>query len=116
MSHGAKKGPGRPAKLKPDVVGRIVEAVGVGMFRRDAARYAGIGRSTLYRWLERGQADEAAGLETDFHDLWARVSRAEAVAEVRMVATLTKAAERDWRAAVSFLERRYPERWGRTRR
>jgi transposase len=89
------------------------------MYQRDAARYAGIGRSTLYRWLERGEADSDGGIESEHGVLWARVVRAEAVAEVEAVAVLHRAMDEDggnWRAAVAFLSRRYPSRWGTTER
>jgi transposase len=117
MGRDTGKPPGRPTKLKPEVVRRLVEGIDVGMYRRDAARYAGIGRSTLYRWLERGEADAEAGIGSELADVWWRVTHAEAVAEVRAVAVLRRAMTQDGvngRAAVMFLARRYPRRWGRT--
>ena len=41
------------------------------------------------------------------------VRQAEAEAEARIVLQWQKAMPEDWRAAQAFLERRYPERWGK---
>lgn len=55
--------------------------------------------------------------ELEHHDemcliLHAEVGKAERDAELRMVAQWSKAAEDDWRAASTFLSKRYPTRWG----
>jgi hypothetical protein len=41
------------------------------------------------------------------------VQRAEADSEVHAVATVRKAMPENWRSAVEFLERRFPDRWRR---
>ena len=50
----------------------------------------------------------------DDPDLAARIEQAEAVAIRDRLAVITKAADSGtWQAAAWFLERRYPEQWGR---
>ena len=49
---------------------------------------------------------------TFFHAL----KKAEAEAEARVVALWQRQIPQDWKAAATFLERRYPDRWGRVDR
>ncbi len=73
-----------------------------------AVWYAGIGRTTYYRWIHRGQ-EASDGIYREFYEA---VRRAMARAEVRAVMILRQAMAKDWRAAMCWLERRYPNRWG----
>jgi hypothetical protein len=57
--HTEKKSPrrgngGRPSKWPPDVALRLGAALQSGCWPFDAARRAGIGKSTLHRWLRAG--------------------------------------------------------------
>jgi transposase len=100
----------RPTKLTPQVKERVVAAVRAGSYAEAAARSAGIGESTYYRWLQRGE-EETEGIYREFRDV---VRQAEAEAEVHPVAIVRRAmTDGDWRAAIAFLERRYPARWHR---
>ena len=99
----------RPSKLSESVQGRIVQAIRAGNYGEQACRAAGISPSTYYRWLERG-AEQTNGSYRDFHDA---VRQAEAEAEVHAVAIVRRAMADDWRAAITYLERRYPARWRR---
>jgi len=100
------------SKLTPAVHKRLVTALSAGCFRIVAAEAAGIHRTTLYGWLERGEADHEAGLQTAYASLFAAVLVAEANAEVVAVETIREASPDDWRAAAWYLERRYQDRWG----
>jgi len=96
---------GRPTKLDPERTERIVAAIAAGVSRSAAAEAAGIGRSTLMRWLAAAR-DGDAGYQ-DFLDL---VKKAEADAEVAMVKVVKSAAESGtWQAAAWWLERRRPK-------
>jgi len=77
------------------------------------AACAGIHRDTFYAWLERGQKAKT-GPYSDFSDA---IQKAQADAETRNVALIAKAAkDGTWTAAAWWLERKYPERWGRKER
>lgn len=104
----------RPSKLTQDRHELIVQAVRAGNYREPTARAAGIGPSTLYRWLETGEADAEAEKDSPERELWEAVTRAEGEAEVHAVAILRRAMSEDWRAAVEYLKRRSPERWSAT--
>ena len=99
----------RPTKLDTDIHNRIVEAIRSGNYAEPSSRSAGISLSTFYRWLARGEAEE----QGPYRDFLEAVREAEATAEIAAVAVLRDAMTTDWRAAVSFLERRYGQRWHR---
>ena len=101
----------RPTKVT-QVQERVVQAMRAGNYAEAACRAAGIGESTFYRWMRRGER-EAEGPYRDFYDA---VRRAEAEAEVHAVATVRKAMTESWQAAIAYLERRHPERWRRQQR
>lgn len=118
---------GRPTDLTPAVQARIVQAIVGGNDNKVAAAYAGIGESTFYAWLERGRKERARlaaspnarprAKETPFVEFLASIEKAQADAETRNVALIAKAAqEGTWTAAAWWLERKYPERWGRKER
>lgn len=46
---------GRPSKLTPELQAKIVAGVRLGAFPSIAARAAGIGSSTFYRWMQAGE-------------------------------------------------------------
>jgi len=50
-----------------------------------------------------------------YREFFEAITRAEYEAEVRMVALWQKHMPEDYRAIRDFLERRYPDRWGRKR-
>ena len=79
----------------------ILEALKQGSTRRAAADFVGIGRATLYRWMQQNET---------FRD---SVTRAEAQAEVKHVGALMVAAMKgDWRASLEWLKRRRRAEWG----
>lgn len=99
---------GRPTKLTTEVQDRIIQALKAGNYIETAAEYAGIGKTTFYRWMEQGE-QASQGIYREFRDA---VMRARAEAEARSVALIQKAAPDDWRAAAWWLERAFPDRWG----
>jgi len=100
---------GRPSKLTPEVQEKIVTAIRAGNYAQVAAVYAGITERTYYRWMELGE--QARGGR--YLQFFQAVKAAEGEAEVRAVAIIQKKMPDDWRAAMSYLERKHPKRWGR---
>lgn len=99
----------RPSKLTGEARDRIVAAIRAGNYAEPACRSAGISAATYYRWMARGEQEEA-GSYAEFREA---VLLAEAEAEVHAVAVMRRAMPQDWRAAITYLERRYPARWRR---
>lgn len=100
----------RQTKLTPEIQERIVLAVRAGNYLSVAARAAGIHEATLYRWLERGRGP--AGREP-YRAFCEALKEAEAAAEVHAVALIRQQMPQQWTAAMTFLERRFPDRWRR---
>ena len=100
---------GRRSKLTPELQEKICRAIRAGNYAYVAAEYAGIGTTTFYRWLELGEKEET-GPYRDFRDA---VKNAESEAEVRAVAIIQQHMGTSWQAAMTYLERKYPNRWGR---
>ena len=98
---------GRRSKLTPERQERLCDALSVGVPRSTACQHAGIGESTFYRWMERGEA----GRRGRFREFWEAVQAAETAAEMTAMATWRSAMPTDWRAAKEFLERRFPDKY-----
>lgn len=102
---------GRPSALTPDVQRQLCNAISAGNTRHDAAEYAGVGDSTLRRWLAQGRRQRRG----KFRDLLKAVKKAEADAVVRNVMIIQKAAASSWQAAAWWLERKCDEDWSQSK-
>lgn len=99
---------GRPSKLTDQVRDSVCEAVAMGMTFDLAAQYAGIGRSTFFRWMRQGEQSEPGDR---FRDFWDAVKRAESEGALNALATIHRAAsDGSWQAAAWLLERRHAYR------
>ncbi len=95
----------RPSKFTADRRERFLVALRAGVFPETAARHAGWSPATLYRILRGTSAAHVAFIDD--------VRRVETELELRLAGTVTQAAFSDPRLALSLLERRFGERWGR---
>ena len=98
---------GRPTKFTEETRKKILWALRLGNYRKTAAEYAGISERTLGDWLYKG----AEGETTEYAAFHKDVLEAEQAAEVRALGVIQQAANRDWKAAAWFLERKFPERY-----
>jgi hypothetical protein len=102
-------GRGRPLKLTPEVQKKLLDAIRAGNYYEPACAFAGVDYSTFRRWMRVGEKARKGR----FRDFYQEVKKAEAEAEARMVLQWQKQMPGNWPAIRDFLERRYPERWGR---
>lgn len=105
---------GRKTKLTPELIADLEQLLAYGNYREQACNALGVTTTSLYRWLERAEADEENDTRPSlFRDLRDAITRAEAGAERDAVTLVRRHAVADWRAAAWYLERRHPSRWGR---
>lgn len=104
---------GRPSKLDPTVVARLLGVLRVGGYPEAAAGVAGIHRSTLNRWIARGDPEGTDPEDAPYRAFVLDLAQARAEGETRNVAIIAQAASQNWQAAAWMLERSYPERWAR---
>jgi hypothetical protein len=115
---------GRPRACNRRVQAMILRVARSGIPHPAIAAYVGISPRTLHRFLQ------LAGNALEKRDLGCRLSKAEkelcefcldfheieANVEIAALGVVMSAIRGgDWRAALTFLERRYPERWARRR-
>jgi len=119
---------GRPTKLTPEIQEIIVSTIRVGAYQVTAQMRAGIGATTFHEWMLKGEEGEEP-----YADFAKAVKLAEADSEAQRIARIARAgtgiqadidpddpdAPREWiirpqwQADAWYLERRYPERYGK---
>jgi transposase-like protein len=100
---------GRPTKCTPEVVELVCEALSFGVSWEAAAAHAGVGVSTVHKWLAQAADDVDGGQYREFLE---RTTSARDAAEVRMARIVVQAAEDgDAKAAQWWLERRRSDSW-----
>jgi transposase len=102
----------RPTRLTDEVQERLVQLIEAGNTATVAAVSLGIGESTYYEWMRRGRKEKRG----QFRRFYNAVKVARARGEIRLNSLLSLAAEKDWRAAAFYLERRNPKEWGQKNR
>ena len=99
----------RPTKLTLELREEIARHVRNGNLPEASARVSGISSSTFYSWMDRGRKGVLP-----YSEFSENIERACAEAEVNAAGALIKIGEtRDWRALAWWLERRFPEKWGK---
>tara|TARA_Y100001938_G_scaffold114142_1_gene156793 strand:- start:298 stop:756 length:459 start_codon:yes stop_codon:yes gene_type:complete len=102
-----------PSKLNPKTQRKIYQAIRAGNYRSVACQFAGICENTLRNWEKKGRLAEKEDRKDIYYHFLVGLREAEAEAEVRNVAIVQKAAEKQWQASAWMLERRHPGRWAR---
>ena len=97
-------------KFTPRRRSAIVRKMREGHFAKTAAETSGVSEQTLYVWLKKGEDPDRYPEHAAFLEAY---RKAEATAEERAIRAIQAAFPEDWRAAMTYLERRHPERWAR---
>lgn len=100
---------GRRTTLTPDLIVKICLAILDGNYRYVAVQAAGVPIRTFNRWCKLGKKYP----EGIYGQLWHALLEAETQAEMSAVARVLKAANEDPKHAQWWLERKFPQRWGR---
>jgi hypothetical protein len=107
---------GRPSKLTKQIQDELVELLENGNYQTTAATVVGISRSTLSRWLQLGAEHQATGEDSIYRSFRTAIKKAEAAAEVAAVKCVVEAGATRWQASMTYLERKFPQRWSRGER
>jgi len=96
---------GRRVKLTEEIIERFITAIKLGCPKKDACGAAGIGESTLYKWMAWADSDRSdARRYAEFRE---RIKMAEGEATQTWLAIIERAArDGSWQAAAWKLERR----------
>jgi hypothetical protein len=88
----------------------ILSKMREGHYAKTAAETSGITEQTLYNWLKKGEDPERHPEHAAFLEAF---RKAEASAEEKAIKAIQAAFPDDWRAAMTYLERRHPSRWSK---
>ena len=101
----------------PDIRNEIYHLAEKGYHHKTIAATIGCSPSTMEQWLTKGKPDNVnpktgKRLAPDiYYEFVEEYRKHEALAETSAVDSLVHASTGDWRAALAFLERRFPEHW-----
>lgn len=95
------------SKFTTDVQKKIVNMLRKGNYADAACKCASISYSTYRNWLLKGEAEP----DSEYGAFKGAVEAASGLAEADAVESLVNAGTDDYKAAVVYLERRFPERW-----
>lgn len=98
--------PGRPTKLTEARLEKVLEARRLSMSMRDAAAASGIDKSTHENWLNQGETDAAAGLETLFAQYFRLLPLASAEGRLRRLSHVERIARKKTATAVEVQQGR----------
>src|SRR5215203_3899229 len=88
----------------------ILRKMREGHYAKTAAETSSITEQTLYDWLKKGEDSDSYPEHAVF---LAAFRKAEATAEDNAIKAIMAAFPHDWRAAMTYLERRHPGRWAK---
>lgn len=102
-----------PGKLNAQVQNTIVGYIRAGNYFNVACRAAGVSVSAATDWIMTGETGGPLKPRPLYRKFAEAVREAEAAAEAHAVLVVRKAInDGDARAAIEYLKRRHPERWG----
>ena len=104
---------GRQSKLNKTTLKEILKIITKGISFKDACIYMGIGESTFYIWIQKGEKSIKNKTETIYREFVEGIRQAEVAAKVRRVSIIVKHEDEDARLALEMLARKYPEEFGR---
>lgn len=101
------------AKLTDELIEKVSKCIKIGCYVETAAAICGISKDTFYRWLRNAKNTDASDLEIKLSDA---VLVAMAESELKDLQTIQDATQgpNGWKAAAWRLERRFPQRWGKS--
>ena len=103
----------RPTKKTEDAAETLARFVKQGATFKDACYAAGIGYSTGRQWVKEAEAEDAPD---DKRAFLALIQKAQAEGKIERIKRIEAAGKKgSWQADAWYLERMYPEEFGRQR-
>lgn len=94
-------------KLTKDSIRQAVKLVSAGASNKDVCAYLGVSETTFYRWLQKP-------VTANQRELCELLKKAEAERKLWHLRQIMRAADDGkWQASAWYLERRYPDEYGR---
>jgi len=119
-----KNAGGRPCLLDDkNIYDRLIDLVLSGNYYCVACAACDIAYQTFNLWMQEGKRlakdylnneDKIPKSKRKFFEFFYAIKKAEALVETDIVSKLLS--DKDWKAQMTYLERKYPDRWGRTER
>ena len=108
----------KPRKLNDTMITALSTVIAEGNYYITACSLCGISEPAFYGWINQAEKDYNNGLtddESPYLRLVKALKKAEAKAEAEFLSVVKEAAvkKKEWLPAMTFLERRHPDRWGR---
>ena len=103
---------GRKTKLTPELQVKLLSYIRAGNYIRVACDLVGINETTYFGWLRKGE-EQQSGI---YYKFLQAVKESEAHAEAILLQTVRKSAKDDWKAAMTLMSRRWPDRWAENRK
>lgn len=111
---GKKNRSGRKPKLTPELQEKFCKYLASGLTKKGAADAVCITETTLYAWINQGQADQDKGKETIYSKFLESVKQAEARFKLTHIKNIKTAGDSgNWQASAWLLERCYRDEYGR---
>ena len=95
---------GRPSKLNEETARKMAEEIAAGLPIEYACDIVGINRTTYRNWMERGEADDDAGEETEFSAFFTLIKKSYAMFVKDCKAKIREGAP-GWQGTAWWLER-----------
>lgn len=118
-----KKQIGRPCLLDKNLHDRLISLVASGNYYSVSCAACNISYDIFRLWMNEGKslskkyADDVNSMPKDrakYFRFFVAIKKAEAYVETNVVAKIL--VDEDWKAQMTYLERKYPDRWGRVER
>lgn len=104
----------KKSKLTHELIEKAVKIIERGNYDKVAIDALGIDKVTWYEWMRQGEIDANKGINSLKAYFFNSIKKAEATAIDRNLSIIQKAAmEGNWQASAWYLERKYPEQWGK---
>lgn len=106
---------GKPTILNKEMIDELCRIIKDGNWAITACNIVGIGESTFYSWKDKGERDIQNNTNSIYKEFVEALKKADAEAESKVVKRFYNEATNpgSFVAPATYLERRYPERWGR---